>query len=217
MSMKMMLSRPRAGRTPRPVGNVSRDAAVLEQGRRVRRLRVSAAVLVIWTVLTTTLWVLGQWRSSGAFRHFGNTDRPGDWNPTLWVLGLGAGMLIVGIMALRVYFERPPTAMEVAREADRLRPLQMPDGAGGRVRLANARLQRLRRLKFHVAAWVFGMVVLTPLWALIEWQDNGDFKRWSSDSQPGSWDPWILPVGGVWAAVIAIFALQVFRTRNAPR
>ena len=75
------------------------------------------------------------------------------------------------------------------------------------------RLERIRRLKFHIAAWVLGMIVLTPLWALIEWQDNGGSNRWSNNSQPGSWDPWILPAGGVWALVIAIFALRVYLDR----
>lgn len=57
------------------------------------------------------------------------------------------------------------------------------------------------------------MIVLTPLWALIEWQDNGGFERFSNDSQPGEWEPWILYVGGVWALVIAVFALQVYFDR----
>lgn len=64
-----------------------------------------------------------------------------------------------------------------------------------------------QRLTFHVAAWVLGMVVLTPLWALIEWQDTGGFERWSSNSQPGSWEPWILYAGGIWALVIAMWAV----------
>jgi hypothetical protein len=70
-------------------------------------------------------------------------------------------------------------------------------------------------LKFHVAAWVLGIVVLTPLWALIEWQDNGGFERWSNNSQPGDWEPWILYIGGVWAFVIAVFALRVYFDRPA--
>jgi hypothetical protein len=63
-----------------------------------------------------------------------------------------------------------------------------------------------RRWRFHLASWTLGMAVLTPLWALIEWQDNGAFERWSTDSQPGSWDPWILAVGGIWALAIALLA-----------
>jgi hypothetical protein len=80
-------------------------------------------------------------------------------------------------------------------------------------RFTRARHERIRRLKFHVAAWVLGMIVLTPLWALIEWQDNGGFERFSNDSQPGEWENWILYIGGVWALVIAIFALQLYLDR----
>jgi hypothetical protein len=57
------------------------------------------------------------------------------------------------------------------------------------------------------------MIVLTPIWALIEWQDNGGFERWSDNSQPGSWEPWILYVGGIWALVIAVFAMHVYLDR----
>jgi len=49
------------------------------------------------------------------------------------------------------------------------------------------------------------MIMLTPLNALIEWQDNGGFQRFSRNSQPGSWDPWTLFIGGIWALVIAVF------------
>ena len=59
------------------------------------------------------------------------------------------------------------------------------------------------------------MLVLTPLWALIEWQDNGSFERWSNNSRPGDWEPWILYIGGVWALVVATLALHVYFERPA--
>jgi hypothetical protein len=68
-------------------------------------------------------------------------------------------------------------------------------------------------LKFHVAAWMLGMVVITPLNVLIEWQDNGAFERLSRNSRPGSWDPWVLYIGGIWALVIAGLALVVYADR----
>jgi hypothetical protein len=70
-----------------------------------------------------------------------------------------------------------------------------------------------RPLRFHLASWALGMAVLTPLWALIEWQDNGAFQRWSTESEPGSWDPWILVAGGIWALAIALLAIW-HRTRS---
>lgn len=162
-------------------------ASAQRQVKRVRRLKIGVAVWGVWTILITTLWVVNEWQANGALERFGHEGEAGQWNPTLWALGVGVATLIVGIMALAVYFVRPT--------ADRA-------------------VLRMQRLKFHVAAWLFGMAVLTPLWLLIEWQDNGAFERWSDDSQPGSWDPWILTVGGFWAlAILALFAVRLVLER----
>ncbi len=191
-------------------------AAARIQLKRVRRLKLNVAAWALGTILLTTLWGINEWQANGAFERFGNDGNPGDWSPTLWALAVGIWGLIVGIMALRVYVERPPTEMEVDRAVERLKPhittKDTPTNAELR-RFTRARLEGIRRLKFHVAAWVLGMIVLTPLWALIEWQDNGGFERWSNNSRPGDWEPWILYVGGVWALVIAIFAVQVYLDR----
>jgi hypothetical protein len=69
-----------------------------------------------------------------------------------------------------------------------------------------------RPWRFHAAAWLLAMAVLTPLWALVEWQDNGAFERWSDNSRPGDWDPWILTVGGIW--LLSILALAAYRSRR---
>jgi hypothetical protein len=156
----------------------------------VRRLKINAAAWAVGTIALTALWVLNQWRANGAFQHFGNEGNAGDWNPTLWALGVGVWSLVVGIMALQVHFERPTS---------------------------DTMVDRVNRLKFHVAAWVLGMVLLTPLWALIEWQDNGGFERWSDNGQPGSWEPWSLYVGGIWALVVAGLALRIYLGRGRPR
>jgi hypothetical protein len=145
----------RVARPTRP--DELRGAARRDAGR-VRRLKLSAAVWGVWTILITTLWVVHEWDVNGAFERFGHEGDPGQWNPTLWALGVGVPTLVVGIMALAFYFVRPTADLAVLR---------------------------MQRLKFHVVAWLFGMVVLTPLWALIEWQDNGGFERWSNNSQPG--------------------------------
>ena len=70
-------------------------------------------------------------------------------------------------------------------------------------------VDRVRKLKLHVATFVIVMLVLTPAWALIEWQDNGGFERWSNKSQPGDWEPWILYVALVWGLILALEALKV--------
>jgi hypothetical protein len=174
--------------TAAPAHEEELRAAALIRAKRVRRLMINVAAWALGSLLLTTLWVLNEWQANGAFERFGHAGNRGDWNPTLWALAVGGWGLVVGIMALRLYFERPATEAE---------------------------FDRVRRLRFHVAAWVLGLIVLTPLWALIEWQDNGRFERWSNNGRPGDWEPWILYVGGAWALVIAVLALQAYSDRTA--
>ena len=174
---------PPAAAPVRSVPDKAPAESVRKHAKRVRRLKINAVAWVVGTIVLTALWVLNQWDANGAFEHFGNSGNPGDWNPTLWALGIGVWSLVVGIKALQVRFERPT---------------------------ADAGAERRGRLKFHVAAWAFGMLVVTPLWALIEWQDNGGLERWSSDSQPGSWEPWILHVAGFWALGVGLIALWMY-------
>jgi H+/Cl- antiporter ClcA len=79
--------------------------------------------------------------------------------------------------------------------------------------IARKQVERVRRLKLHLAAYALGMVVLTPVWALVEWQDHGGFKHWSANSQPGDWEPWILYVALIWGLVVGIMALKVYFDR----
>jgi nitric oxide reductase large subunit len=174
---------PPAAALVRSVPDKAPAESVRKHAKRVRRLKINAVAWVVGTIVLTALWVLNQWHANGAFEHFGNSGNPGDWNPTLWALGIGVWSLVVGIMALQVRFERPT---------------------------ADAGAERRGRLKFHVAAWAFGMLVVTPLWALIEWQDNGGLERWSGDSQPGSWEPWIFYVAGFWALGVGLIALWMY-------
>ena len=80
---------------------------------------------------------------------------------------------------------------------------------------ARKHVERVRHVKLHVAAFVLGMLVLTPIWALVEWQDNGGFKRFdfSDDGTPGDWEPWILYVALIWGLVVAIMALKAYFDR----
>jgi hypothetical protein len=185
----------------------SRADAARRQVKRARRLRIHAVAWLVGATLITTLWAVNEWQDNGGLKSFGHEGDSGQWNPTLWALAVGVWALIVGIMALHVFFERPPNTTEINRELRKLNATDTRSGAELR-RRTRARLERIGRLKFHIAAWVFGMVMLTPLWALIEWQDNGGFERFSNDSRPGEWEPWILYVAGIWALVIVIVAVR---------
>lgn len=154
-----------------------RRTAEQQHARRVRRLKITSITWAIGAAAVTALWVVAEWHANGAFERFGHAGGQGEWNPTLWAVVVGLSGLVVGIMALGVHFDRLTSTAPMAR------------------------------LKFHVAAWALGMLVLTPVNLLIEWQDNGHFERWSSNSQPGSWDPWVLQIGAIWACVIVLGVL----------
>jgi H+/Cl- antiporter ClcA len=78
---------------------------------------------------------------------------------------------------------------------------------------ARQHVERVHRLKLHVAAFVLGMIVLTPVWLLVEWQDNGGFQHWSNNGSPGDWEPWILYVALIWGLVVGIAALKAYFDR----
>ena len=110
MSTEMLTRHEPASQTPPPTDQDELRVVARRQVKRVRRLKVNAAAWVLGTILLTTLWVLAEWQANGGFEHIGNSGNAADWNPTPWALAVGLWGLIVGIMALRVYFERPSTA-----------------------------------------------------------------------------------------------------------
>jgi hypothetical protein len=102
--------------------------------------------------------VLNEWQANGGFEHFGNGGNTGDWNPTLWAVPVGIWGLIVGIMALRVHFERPTAEAAVDHEFRRLHPRFATSEISTHElrRYARSRLEAIGRLKFHVASWCWG-------------------------------------------------------------
>ena len=75
---------------------------------------------------------------------------------------------------------------------------------------ARQHVERIHRLKLHALAWVLGMIVLTPVWALAEWSANGGFERFSDNSYPGDWEPWIVYVAIGWGRWVGILALRTY-------
>ena len=78
---------------------------------------------------------------------------------------------------------------------------------------ARKHVERVRRLKRDVAVYVLGMVTLTTVWAVVEWQDNGAFERLSSGDNPGDWDPWIFFVALIWGFFVALDVVKVYFDR----
>jgi hypothetical protein len=200
-------------RDRQPEDDEARAASRIYAGR-AHRLRINAVAWALGTIAITTLWATSEWQANGTLDRFGHEGEPGQWNPTLWAVVVGIWTIVVGIMALRVWFERPPADERIDALAERLhRTEQQPHQSAALRHAARERLARIDRLKFHVAAWVFGTLMLAPIWALIEWQDNGGFERWSNDSQPGNWDPWIVAISGTWGLVVALGALRTYLER----
>src|SRR5512132_1457260 len=112
-------------RTPRPAAVLTEKeelrAAGRRQVKRVRRLKINVAAWVLGTILLTTLWATNGWQANGALERFGHEGAAGQWNPSLWALTVGIWGLVVAILALRVYFERPATEAEIDREVERLK------------------------------------------------------------------------------------------------
>ena len=58
------------------------------------------------------------------------------------------------------------------------------------------------------------MLVLTPIWALVQGQDNGAFERFSTHSNPGDWEPSDLLRGShLGVSSVAIDAVKVYFDR----
>ena len=75
---------------------------------------------------------------------------------------------------------------------------------------ARQHVERVRRLKMHVAVYVVGMLLLTPIWALVEWSDNGGFERftWNDEGNPGDWEPWLPHVALIVGLIVGISAVR---------
>lgn len=78
---------------------------------------------------------------------------------------------------------------------------------------ARKHVERVHRLKRDLALYGLGMLVLTSIWMLVEWQDNGAFERFSGGNNPGDWEPWIAYVALIWGFFVVLEALKVYFDR----
>ena len=78
---------------------------------------------------------------------------------------------------------------------------------------ARKHVERVHKFRRDLALYVLGMAVLTAVWALVEWQDNGSFERFSGGNNPGDWEPWVLYVALIWGFFVAVDALKVYFDR----
>ena len=78
---------------------------------------------------------------------------------------------------------------------------------------ARKHIDRVHKLKRDVAIYLLGIATLTGVWALVEWQDNGAFERFSDNGNPGDWEPWVLYVALIWGFFVVLDALKVYFDR----
>ena len=78
---------------------------------------------------------------------------------------------------------------------------------------ARKHIERVHKLKRHIAIYLLGIATLTGVWALVEWQDNGALRHLSDNGNPGDWDPWILYVALIWGFFVVLDALKVYFDR----
>jgi hypothetical protein len=126
-------------------------AADRDHAKRVHRFKVTLVAWILGAILLTALWVVSEWNANGAFERFAHEGNQGDWNPTRWALAVGVWGLGVGILAMRVHFERPVTTAEVDRAVEQVGPRLAAKYAATTDeirRFARTRLEGVRRLKF---------------------------------------------------------------------
>jgi hypothetical protein len=80
-------------------------------------------------------------------------------------------------------------------------------------RVAHKHLENVRKFKLYLSAYVLGMLVLTPVWALTEYLNaDGWPERFSEQSNPGDWNPWIFWVALAGLLLVGIAALRAYFT-----
>lgn len=81
--------------------------------------------------------------------------------------------------------------------------------------LARQHLERVRKFKLALSAYVISMLVLTPVWIVTQYESaDGWPEHLSSRSRyPGDWDPWIIWVALVGAVLVAIAGYRAYLDR----
>lgn len=107
--------------------------------------------------------------------------------------------------------------VEHLTQSDALMPETLPSPSGpdeALRRVAAEHLERVRKLKLDVAAFLVGIVVIGGVWAITEYQNSGGWpQRLNDEGRPGDWNPWILWVVLGWGFLVALDALKTFFRR----
>lgn len=82
-------------------------------------------------------------------------------------------------------------------------------------KLALRHLEHVRKFKLYLFVYVLSMIVLTPVWIVTQYETaDGWLKHLSTRSRyPGDWDPWIIWVALVGAALVATAGFRAYFNR----
>ncbi len=82
-------------------------------------------------------------------------------------------------------------------------------------KLALRHLDDVRKVKVYALAYLVGMIVLTPVWIVTQYETaDGWPKHLSTRSRyAGDWDPWISWVALIGGFLVALAALRAYRSR----
>jgi hypothetical protein len=94
------------------------------------------------------------------------------------------------------------------------RPASQAAGEEGIRSRALAEVERSRHVRFHLGAFLLGLVILGGPWVAINYMNaDGWPDRLSDKGRPGDWDPTVLVVLIVWALLLAIHGLKAYSRR----
>lgn len=80
--------------------------------------------------------------------------------------------------------------------------------------LALKQIERHRKLKLRAAAFGLGMLVLVPVWLVVEYLSAGGWpERLSNNGNPGDWNPWIVWVALGWGFYVLMTAVAIHLRR----
>ena len=82
-------------------------------------------------------------------------------------------------------------------------------------KLAVEHLENVRKFKLYLSVYLVGMLVLTPIWVITQYeQADGWLQHLSSRSRyAGDWDPWLIWVGLVGAFIVALAGFRAYFDR----
>ena len=87
----------------------------------VRKLKVRAFEFVLVLLFLTPVWIVTEYANADGWpERFSSQSNPGDWDPWIFWVALIGGV-VLGVSAVRTYFSRPLSEVEIEHEIERLR------------------------------------------------------------------------------------------------